>query len=262
MRVAFVQWPDGLVPSSPEWQALASDIEAAGPDILVTNQLPFGRWIAESPRYDEKVAAESIAIHEQGIIALSDLDLPAVITSRPVWSDGRLANEGVVLEGGRIRYLHRKLVLPDQEGWRERTWFRPGRGAPLLADVLGVRVGMLLCTELMFNELARNLGGDGAELIVVPRATDAASPCVTAGAMAAIVSGSYVVSSNRMGRAGNNPEFGGSGFAFAPDGELMATTSSSQAVVVVDIDARVARRQKCRYPCYLAEGGALEAMPG
>ncbi|MBS9478049.1 carbon-nitrogen hydrolase family protein [Ancylobacter sp. VKM B-3255] len=158
--------------------------------------------------------------------------------------------------------MHRKLVLPDQEGWRERTWFRPGRGGPLLADVLGIRVGVLLCTELMFNEMARHLGGDGAELIVVPRATDAPSPCMTAGAMAAIVSGSYVVSSNRVGRAGNNPEFGGPGFAFAPDGALMATTSADENIVVVEIDARAARRQKCRYPCYLAEDGKLEAALG
>ncbi|WP_428031697.1 carbon-nitrogen hydrolase family protein [Ancylobacter sp.] len=228
----------------------------------MTNQLPFGAWVAGSPRYDEKAAAASVEIHEQGLKALSDLDLPAVITSRPVWSEGRLANEGVVLEGGRLRYLHRKLVLPDQEGWRERTWFQPGQSAPLLADVLGVRVGVLLCTELMFNEMARHLGGDGAELIVVPRATDAPSPCVTAGAMAAIVSGSYVVSSNRAGRAGNNPEFGGPGFAFAPDGGLLAKTSAEESLVVVEIDARLARRQKCRYPCYLTEGERLEAPVG
>ncbi|WP_250152450.1 carbon-nitrogen hydrolase family protein [Ancylobacter radicis] len=262
MRVAFVQWPDGLIPHSPEWQQIARAVEDAGPDLLVTNQLPFGSWVAGSPRYDEKTAAETIDIHDEGIKALSDLDLPAVITSRPVWSDGLLANESVVLEGRRVRYLHRKLVLPDQEGWRERTWFRPGRGGPLLADVLGIRVGVLLCTELMFNEMARHLGGDGAELIVVPRATDAPSPCMTAGAMAAIVSGSYVVSSNRVGRAGNNPEFGGPGFAFAPDGALMATTSADENIVVVEIDARAARRQKCRYPCYLAEDGKLEAALG
>lgn len=259
MRVAFVQWPDGLCPTSPEWRRLARSVEDASPDLLVTNQLPFGNWVAGSPRFDERAAAQSVDIHNEGLKALSDLDLPAVITSRPVWSGGLLANEGVVLEGGRLRYLHRKLVLPDQEGWRERTWFQPGQGGPLVADILGIRVGVLLCTELMFNEFARHLGGDGAELIVVPRATDAASPCVTAGAMAAIVSGSYVISSNRAGRAGNNPEFGGPGFAFAPDGGLIATTSPEESIVVVDIDASVSRRQRCRYPCYLGESGKLEA---
>jgi N-carbamoylputrescine amidase len=232
---------------------LAAQVQSVEPDLLVTDQLPFGPWLAASPRYDRDAAEASVALHAQGLQALASLDLPAVITSRPVWSGDHLLNEGIVIEGDNVRFLHRKHVLPNQEGWRETQWYQPGREGFQTADVLGVRIGVLLCTELMFTERARQYGAAGAELIVVPRSTPEVSPCQPAAAMAAIVSGSYVVSSSRVGRAGDGPDFGGRGFAFAPDGTLLATTSPERTLQVVEIDTAVSRRQKCRYPCYLAE---------
>lgn len=253
MRVAFAEWPDDLPPTGPAWERIAAAIELAEPDLLVTDQLPFGPWLAAAPRFDRAAAEASIALHAEGLRALASLDVPAVVTTRPVWSEEGLVNEGVVIEGDRVRFLHRKHVLPDQEGWREGRWYQAGREGFLTADVLGVRLGMLICTELMFNEWARHYGAQGAELIVVPRATPAGSPCEVAAAMAAIISGSYVISSSRVGQTGNGPEFGGRGFAFGPDGQLLAATSPEAALRVVEIDTALARRQKRRYPCYLAE---------
>ena len=253
VRVAFAEWPDGLAPWDAKWNVLAKAVQAAEPDLLVTDQLPFGPWLPALARFDRHVADASVQLHAEGLRALASLDVPAVVTSRPVWSGERLLNEGVVIEGDRVRFVHRKHLLPDQEGWREPAWFDPGREGFLTADILGVRVGMLICTELMFNEHARNYGAAGAELIVALCATPPAAPCQPAAAMAAIVSGSYVVSSNRLGRAGGGPEFGGHGFAFAPDGTLLAVTSPDKTLCVVEIDASLSRRQKREYPCYLAE---------
>ena len=253
MRVAFAEWPDGLLPSGPAWDGLAKALRDAEPDLLVTDQLPFGSWLAASPRYVRGAAEASIALHAEGLEALAALDIPAVVTSRPAWLGDRLVNEGVVIEGDVVRFLHRKQVLPDQEGWRERTWYDPGREGFFTADILGVRVGTLLCTEIMFTERARQYGAAGAELIVVPRSTPAGAPCQPAAVMAAIVSGAYVISSSRVGQSGHGPEFGGRGFAYAPDGSLLAETSPERTICVIEIDAGVARRQKCRYPCYLTD---------
>lgn len=76
----------------------------------------------------------------------------------------------------------------------------------------------------------------------------------TAAAMAAAVSGCYVLSSNRVAsRTGAEPNFGGRGFAYSPTGELLAETSSSKPIASVDIDlARVAQAQE-GYPCYVRE---------
>lgn len=256
MRVAFAEWPDGLLPSGTEWENFAETIQDVKPDLLVTDQLPFGSWLAGTPRFDRGAAGDSVALHAEGVQALASLHLPAVVTSRPAWFGDRLVNEAVVIEGEVVRFLHRKQILPDQEGWREKAWYEPGREGFLTADVLGVRVGVLLCTELMFTERARQYGAAGAELIVVPRSTPEGAPCAPAALMAAVVSGSYVVSSSRVGQTGHGPEFGGRGFAYAPDGSPMAVTSPESTLRVVDIDPGASRRQKCRYPCYLIDPSA------
>ena len=79
-------------------------------------------------------------------------------------------------------------------------------------------MGVLLCTEIMFNERARELGRAGADLIVTPRATGMnIHRWMVAGAMAAIVSGCYVASANRIGQTRDGLQFGGAGFRVLAD---------------------------------------------
>lgn len=254
-RIGFVEWPDGLIPASTEWQDIAQQVRAGAPDILITNELPFGPWVAGSEGFSSAAAQDSIAMHETGIAVLHELGLPAIITSRPVAAGGKLANEAVILTGGSMHPLHRKRYLPDEPGWHECAWFEPGRHAPAPADVAGISIGALLCTELMFNEHARCLGRAGAALIAVPRATglDLAS-WETAASMAALVGGCYVVSSNRRGRTfPDGVEFGGHGFAFAPGGKRIAATSRERMLVVIDLDPERVANAKKGYPCYVSD---------
>ncbi|OJT99425.1 MAG: carbon-nitrogen hydrolase family protein [Rhizobium sp. 63-7] len=253
-RCAFVEWPEGLEPAGETWDILSRQVREARPDILVTNEMPFGDWIASAHQFDDGIARASVALHEQGLAALRTLGVPAIISSRPVPFAGRLANEAFVLEGDQVRTLHRKQFFPEEEGWYEATWFGGDGSGFVIHAVAGVKVGVLLCTELMFNEHARHYGRSGADLIAVPRATEMShEKWETAAAMAAIVSGSYVLSSNRVGKSADSPAFGGRGLAFAPDGSRLAQTSAESPLVVVEIDAGLSRQQKAEYPCYVAE---------
>lgn len=254
LRIAFVEWPDGLSPSAPDWTAISAAVATERPDILVTNELPFGPWLADSAVFSREAAELSLGAHEAGLAALAELGLPAVISSRPVWNGERLANEAVVLEGGGVRPLHRKQYFPDEPGWFEREWYAGDGSGFDLAEVLGIKVGVLLCTEAMFNERARAYGRQGAALIVMPRAsgTDTVS-WSTAGAMASLAAGAYVVSSNRVGRSRRGTVFGGGGFAFAPQGRQLAMTTPSSPLQIVEIDlGQVASAQRA-YPCYVPE---------
>ncbi len=147
-------------------------------------------------------ACLSLRAHDQGLEGLIDLGLPAVISSRPVWNGTRLANEAFVLENGQVRRLHRKQYFPHEAGWFESEWYAGDCSGFDVAEILGIKVGVLLCTEAMFNERARAYGRQEVSLIVIPRATGLnMRTWKIAGAMTSLVSGSYVVSSNRVGRA-------------------------------------------------------------
>jgi N-carbamoylputrescine amidase len=123
-----------------------------------------------------------------------------------------------------------------------------------VADIQGLKVGVLLCTDAMFNERARAYGKQNASLIVIPRASGKdVEPWKIAGAMASLVSGAYVVSSNRNGRSAGGTQFGGGGFAYAPEGRLLAVTSAANPVQTLELDSEISASARRGYPCYVSE---------
>jgi N-carbamoylputrescine amidase len=254
LRIAFVEWPEALSTDDAPWRKLRDSVTAARPDILVTNELPFGLWLADADVFSEAQAHLSLRAHEKGLEGLIDLNLPAVVSSRPVWNDKRLANEAFVLENGVVRALHRKQYFPNEPGWFESQWYAGDASGFGVAEVLGVKVGVLVCTEAMFNERARAYGKQEASLLVIPRASGTnIAPWKIVGAMASLVSGAYVVSSNRIGRSRSGTRFGGGGFAYAPQGRLLAVTTRAHPVKTLDLDPKETTLAQRAYPCYVPE---------
>jgi N-carbamoylputrescine amidase len=204
--------------------------------------------------FSEDEAHLSLRAHERGLEGLNDLALPAVISSRPVWNGKRLANEAFVLENGGVRPLHRKQYFPNEPGWFESEWYS-GDGSDFgVTEILGIKVGVLLCTEAMFNERARAYGKQAASLVVMPRASGVdIESWKIAGAMASLVSGAYVVSSNRVGLSKGGTRFGGGGFAYAPHGHLLAVTASANPVQTLELDPKTPTLEQREYPCYVPE---------
>jgi N-carbamoylputrescine amidase len=111
-----------------------------------------------------------------------------------------------------------------------------------------------LCTEAMFNEHARAYGKQAASLVVIPRASGVdIESWKIAGAMASLVSGAYVVSSNRAGLSRGGTRFGGGGFAYGPHGQLLAVTAPSNPVQTLELDPKIPALAQREYPCYVRE---------
>jgi N-carbamoylputrescine amidase len=254
LSIAFVEWPEGLSTGDPQWSALRDSVTAAAPDILVTNELPFGPWLANNAVFSEDEAHLSLHAHEKGLEGLIDLALPAVISSRPVWDGRRLANEAFVLENGAVRPLHRKQYFPNEPGWFESEWYTGDGSGFDVAEMMGIKVGVLLCTEAMFNERARAYGRQQASLVVIPRASGVdIESWKIAGSMASLVSGAYVVSSNRIGCSKGGTRFGGGGFAYAPHGRLLRITDPANPVQTLELDPEMPMFAQRAYPCYVPE---------
>ena len=153
------------------------------------------------------------------------------------------------------RGVHTKQYFPDEEGYYEARWFEAGDRHFHVASAGAIAVGFLVCTELMFNEHARRYGRNGAHAILVPRAVGEGSlrRWRVAARMAAIVSGSYVLSSNRNGTGARGQVFGGAGWIVNPAGDVVAQTSSATPVVFHDIEVEFVTRAQREYPCYVKE---------
>lgn len=256
MNIAICQLQDGLAHDSPAWDGFAQCVERARPDLTLLNEMPFGPWTARQAAFDAHLADESIRAHESALNALRALPC-AVISSRPVRSGDKLANEAFLLADQHYRPLHHKQYFPHEAGFFEREWFWAERIGFQPFDFRGVRFGVLLCTELMFNERARHYRRQGVHVILVPRASGTALDLWhTAARMAAIVSGCYVLSSNRVSPVADAmPRFGGSGFAYSPTGELLHETSEARPLATLDINVDLVRHAQRGYPCYVRELG-------
>lgn len=253
MKLSVCQLPDGLSLDHPRWLDLLRRIETDRPDIAILNEMPFGPWVANSGTFDPGLAKATVQDHERALPAMLNLST-AVLSSRPIPGPQKLSNEAFLTTAGRYQPIHHKHFFPQEPGFFEDAWFAPQLSGFNLIEHHGLKIGVLLCTELMFNEWARHYRRKGAHVIAVPRASGASQKWYTAAAMAAIVSGCYVLSSNRAPAANDRESnFGGRGFAFSPAGELLAETSPSNPFVSVDIDLTVVTEAQRNYPCYVRE---------
>jgi N-carbamoylputrescine amidase len=177
-----------------------------------------------------------------------------VIGSRPIRGDRKLVNEAFLLAEGAYRPIHHKQYFPQETGFFEDTWFSATQSGFDVTEYDGVRIGVLLCTELMFTEWARHYRRQGAHIIVAPRASGASMRHWHASArMAAIVSGCYVLSSNRVSKAGSTPSFGGKGLIYSPTGNLLGITSAAHPLLCATIDLELVVDAQRKYPCYVRE---------
>lgn len=252
-KVAYLEWPDGLKAEGAEWNNIKLQVNAANADILVTNEMPFGSWRPVEKKFNLDVAQTWVDEHDIAMEKLSQLDVAAIISSKPRLVKGKLVNEAFLLKNGDYQFIHQKHFFPAEDGWHEASWFRTDQKGFELIKVGKLKIGVLLCTELMFTEKARYYGRKGAHLIVSPRASGKTTDNWEAAcAMASVTSGAYVLSSNRVGQLKDHlPEFGGIGIAYAPGGKRIGNTNKDNPIKVIDIDIEIAKKAQIEYPCYL-----------
>jgi N-carbamoylputrescine amidase len=255
-KVAVCDVAADLQTGSAEWGSLCDAVAREEPDLLLLSELPFGPWISFGASFDKVHWERSLEVHTEGLDQLGRLGAKAVAGTRPRCLESRCVNEAFLYtRDSGLRGVHTKQYFPNEDGYYEARWFQAGPRHFEPAEVEGLNVGFLICTELMFNEHARRYGRNRVDVVLVPRAVGAASlgRWLVAARMAAIVSGAYVLSSNRVGTAANGQIFGGAGWIIAPSGDVVAETEAARPVAVHHIQTAVVRRAQSEYPCYVED---------
>ncbi|WP_262398274.1 nitrilase-related carbon-nitrogen hydrolase [Zongyangia hominis] len=127
----------------------------------------------------------------------------------------------VCLPDGRV-FCYRKTHL----GHREAPLYAPGGALPVFSTPKA-KVGLALCWEARFPEVASTLAHAGAEVLLYPHASPMAAARrrerwkVTLAARA-LDCGVYVGCCNAAGDSGRGFAFSGGAMAFDPDGQVMA----------------------------------------
>lgn len=165
---------------------------------------------------------------------MDEVDSCAVTTEHPVfarWAQALAGSAGLVVGGfaersGSAVYISAAMVTAagvqavyrKTHLWnREKRFFAEGTDAPPIVDTDFGRVGVLICYDLEFPEMARSLAMRGADLIAVPTnwALDARPygdepPQVMLARAAARTNHVYVACADRAGRERDQEFTGGS----------------------------------------------------
>jgi len=105
--------------------------------------------------------------HPHQFGALGDIRSKSVVVHKR-------CNAASVLNGGQVLGTYCKRELPNYQVFDERRYFVSGRDAgqpPLVFEVAGLEVGVLICEDAWFDEPARSAVGAGAQLLCVLNAS-------------------------------------------------------------------------------------------
>ena len=153
-------------------------------------------------------------------------------------------NAASVLAGGRVVGTYCKRELPNYQVFDERRYFASGRDAglpPLVVDVGGKRVGLLICEDAWFDEPAQAAVAAGAELLCVLNASpfhiDKAGEREARMAERARAVGRPLLYSHLVGGQ-DEVVFDGASFALDAAGQITARAPAfEEALLMLEIDA-------------------------
>lgn len=165
-------------------------------------------------------------------------------------------NTAIVVDAdGSYLGSYRKTHLPNQPGFWEKYYFRPGNlGYPVFNTAVG-KIGVYICYDRHFPEGARCLGLNGAELVFIPSATSRGLSMhlwFIEQTSHAIANGYWVGTINRVGvEPDGDNDFYGSSYFCNPRGEIVAQASDTdEELLIADLDMDMIRTVRETWPFY------------
>jgi len=256
MRVTVCELPHEPRALSAAWADLRQHTERYASELVLLPEFAMVDPVWETELFDRGKWAAAEALSDAWTLRLSELQAVYVVGTRPVSINDARFNQGYVWSAGRgLVPLRRKFFLPAEPGNWETTWFERGDQAFPVYQAGALSFGLNICTELWALDTYAAYSATGVQVILSPRATAAATTekWLSVGVVAAVRSGAYSLSSNRVDPTG---ACGGVGWIIAPDGEILATTSAEAPFATVNIDLAAPIAARDQYPRYVFAGNS------
>lgn len=255
VRLGLIQWQMRLYRDIEEMftqvEFFIDSIAAYHGDFALMPELFNGPLLAEYNDMKEADAMRMLAAHTPAIKQkFTDLaikyNVNIITGSIPSVEDGRLKNIGYLCHrDGSVDQYQKIHITPDEE----KYWGIKGGNALEVFETDAGRVGILICYDVEFPELARLLAEQGMQILFVPFLTDTQNAYMRVRACAqarAIENECYVAIS---GSVGNLPKvqnmdiqysqsvvFTPCDFAFPSNGIKSEATANTEMVLIADVD--------------------------
>ena len=190
--------------------------------------------LAEDPRHSPTVDA---------LVELCRARDLHLVTGYAERAGDRVYNSALLLGPEGLLHVYRKLHLFA----REKECFDPGDVPLQVHEVRGMRLGIMVCFDWAFPEVARSLALQGADVICHP-ANLVLTYCQQTMLARSIENGVYTVTANRYGteeRPQGTLTFTGQSQVVAPKGVLLyRSAAEGDDLYTVEIDVALARDKR------------------
>lgn len=242
-------------------ERLVRDAAGRGARLILIPELFEDRYFCEDQRAEHLAKARPLAGHptvEHFAAVARELNvvLPVSFYER---SGNELFNSCAIVDAdGSVLGVYRKSHIPDGPGYSEKYYFRPGDTGCRVWDTAVGRIGVGICWDQWFPEVARAFALAGAEVILYPTAIGSEPTEPTwdsAPHWQRVMQGHAganlvpVVAANRVGvEVGSRftLEFYGSSFIAGPTGDKIVEadrTSETVSTATFDLDEVAALRR-------------------
>jgi predicted amidohydrolase len=232
-----------------------------GADLALLPELPLNAWrpTTKVPRDEDAEGMDGRRATLQAEAARgAGIGLVGGIIHRDPATGRRTSRVLVFDRAGELVAPYEKLHLPEEPGFWETSHYQPGTLPPARIDAFGLPIGIQVCSDTNRPEGSHLLGAQGAEAILIPRASEEATyrRWNLVFRANALTSCCYVLSVNRP-----DPEdgvlIGGPSVAVDHGGQVLVETTD--AIGIVTLESRVVREARAAYPGYLPVRARLYA---
>ncbi len=232
---------------------VAKLVEAAcdrGAQIILVPELFEGPYFCKQQKVENFRLAHPAANHPTIVRMQEIARRRQVVLPVPFFEqDGpHYYNSAAIIDAdGSLLGVYRKCHIPDGPGYMEKYYFRPGNSGLQVFNTRYARIGMAICWDQWFPEVARELVLQGAQVLLYPTAigSEPAAPQVDTRDLwqramqgHAVCNVVPVVAANRIGEEGGQV-FYGSSFVLDHTGEKLAELSRTEegiACAAVDFE--------------------------
>jgi N-carbamoylputrescine amidase len=251
MRVTVCELPHEAGTLATAWTALREHVAKHHSELVLLPEFAFVEPLWERDFFDAARWDEGVGRSNAWAERLSELGVAHVVGTRPATVGRRHFNEGFIWSNGPgLVPLRSKWFLPDEPGGWEARWFVRGHREFPRFTASRMSFGLNICTELWALETYAAYADMGLHAVLCPRATcaDTLSKWRSAGTVAAVRSGAYCLSSNRVHADGS---CAGGGWIIGPDGDLLATTTPASPFCTIELDLGAVKASSQTYPRYV-----------
>ena len=243
MRVGYYQYDPEFGAPKRNLEKVEDSLSGVDADIIVLPELAFTGYFFED-RAELQELAEDISESRtvQGLSILCKDNTFYLVVGFAERYKERLYNTALVIGPSGPLHRYRKLHLFNTE----KEYFDPGDTPLNTIEIRGAKVGVMICFDWVFPEVARSLALRGADLLCHP-SNLVLTYCQKTMLTRSLENSVYSVTANRTGKE-TRPRgellFTGQSQIVGPDGEVIASSDSKEeAVVLRDIDLSDARNK-------------------